>query len=381
MVARSASSRMIAADLPPSSSVQRFSCSPHSAAICLPATVRPGERDLVDVGVGDEVLADLAAGLHDVEHARRQPGLLQRLGQEVRVERRLRRRLEHDGRARRERRRQLQHGDEQRHVPRHDGADDADRLAAHERRAQHARRGAPRTRTPGRARCSSRAPWWRRRPGPSPRTRSASPSPRRWCGRSPRSGACRMPESVAMMSARSAGDICGHGPGSNASRAAATARSTSAVRRVGHLGDDLLGRRRDHREGVGPGRVDPVAADEELVSVQFLLLLRAPTSGRTVAPFRRSIPRRRPPSGHGAHLLVEGSIPRVPPSGHGSAASRHRLNSGTAPATTVPSRPTGSDPEVSSWSVSPSGSTRAANRSPRVPVPITAPRSGVPSRA
>src|SRR3954462_5876982 len=41
VVARSASSRMIAADLPPSSSVQRLSRSPHNAAIRLPATVEP----------------------------------------------------------------------------------------------------------------------------------------------------------------------------------------------------------------------------------------------------------------------------------------------------------------------------------------------------
>ena len=38
-----------------------------------------------------------------------------------------------------------------------------------------------------------------------------------------------------MMSARSPGDICGHGPLSNASRAAATARSTSAVVASGTL--------------------------------------------------------------------------------------------------------------------------------------------------
>ena len=58
----SASSMMIAADLPPSSRVTRFSCSPHSAAMRLPAAVRAGEADLVDVRVGDEVLADLAPG-------------------------------------------------------------------------------------------------------------------------------------------------------------------------------------------------------------------------------------------------------------------------------------------------------------------------------
>jgi hypothetical protein len=40
-VARSASSRMIAADLPPSSSVTRLSCSPQMAATLRPAAVLP----------------------------------------------------------------------------------------------------------------------------------------------------------------------------------------------------------------------------------------------------------------------------------------------------------------------------------------------------
>src|SRR4029077_13857686 len=110
-----------------------------------------------------------------------------------------------------------------------------------------------------------------------------------------------------------------------------------------------LGRRRDHRQRLVAGRVDPVAPDEELVSVQFLLLLRAQTSRGTVAPFNG------------------GSRSAVPRSGHGGAASPQNLNQGTSPPITVPSRPTGSDPEVRSASVSPSGSTRAANRSPRVP--------------
>ncbi len=41
VVARSASSRMMAADLPPSSSVQRFSRSPHSPPMRLPPTPEP----------------------------------------------------------------------------------------------------------------------------------------------------------------------------------------------------------------------------------------------------------------------------------------------------------------------------------------------------
>ena len=78
VASRSASSRTIAADLPPSSRVQRLSCSPQIAPILRPATRRAGEGDLVDVGVTDQVLADLAAGRDDVEHTVRQPGLLRR---------------------------------------------------------------------------------------------------------------------------------------------------------------------------------------------------------------------------------------------------------------------------------------------------------------
>src|SRR4029079_9320336 len=86
-------------------------------------------------------------------------------------------------------------------------------------------------------------------------------------------------EMAAMTSARSAGLICGQGPWSNASRAAATARSTSAGRGAGgvevagggrgDLGDALFGVGRDHGELVGTRRVDPVTADEELVLVHL----------------------------------------------------------------------------------------------------------------
>ena len=101
VASRSASSRMIAADLPPSSRVQRFSCSPQSAPIWRPAAVEPVNDDLVDAGVADEVLADLAAGGHDVDHARRAADLARAARPAAGVERRLRGRLEDDGGARR----------------------------------------------------------------------------------------------------------------------------------------------------------------------------------------------------------------------------------------------------------------------------------------
>ena len=77
-VATSASSRMIAADFPPSSSVKRRSRSPQSCAMCRPTAVLPVNADLVDAGMGDEVLADLASGRDDVDDAFGDAGLLRR---------------------------------------------------------------------------------------------------------------------------------------------------------------------------------------------------------------------------------------------------------------------------------------------------------------
>ena len=77
------------------------------------------ERDLVDLRVPDEMLADLTPGGHDVDDALGHPGGHDRVGQQDRVERRLRRGLDDDRRARGERRRELQHRDEERHVPWH----------------------------------------------------------------------------------------------------------------------------------------------------------------------------------------------------------------------------------------------------------------------
>ena len=72
-----------------------------------------------------------------------------------------------------------------------------------------------------------------------------------------------------MTSARSAGLICGHGPLSNASRAAATARSTSAVVASGTLAMTSSVWGEITASWSEPGRVDPVAADEELVLVHL----------------------------------------------------------------------------------------------------------------
>src|SRR6202042_538396 len=57
---------------------------------------RAGERDLVDVRVLDQVGADLAAARHDIDHAGREAGGDDRVGEQVRVEHRLGGGLEHD---------------------------------------------------------------------------------------------------------------------------------------------------------------------------------------------------------------------------------------------------------------------------------------------
>jgi hypothetical protein len=89
--------------------------------------------------VGDQVLADLAAGGDDVDHAVRYAGLGEQLGEQVAVERRLRRRLHDDRAAAQQRRHQLGHDRELRDVPRRDRGHHADRLAAYDDgRAEHA---------------------------------------------------------------------------------------------------------------------------------------------------------------------------------------------------------------------------------------------------
>ena len=75
---------------------------------------RPGEADLVDAGVGDEVLARPTSGGDDVDDAGREAGLVDDLGQHESLERRLGRRLQHDRRAGGQRWGHLEHEDEQR---------------------------------------------------------------------------------------------------------------------------------------------------------------------------------------------------------------------------------------------------------------------------
>src|SRR5207253_10187888 len=90
---------------------------------------RTGERDLRNERVDRKWRPDLVAGPgDDVQYASGQV-LRADARERERGERRVRRRLEHDGVPGDERRRDLPRGDEDRHVPRHDRGDDAERLA------------------------------------------------------------------------------------------------------------------------------------------------------------------------------------------------------------------------------------------------------------
>jgi len=70
---------------------------------------------------------------HDLQDAVGQPGLARQRAEAQGGERRLLRGLEHDAVADRQRRPELPRRHEQREVPRHDGADDAERLAVDHR--------------------------------------------------------------------------------------------------------------------------------------------------------------------------------------------------------------------------------------------------------
>lgn len=84
-----------------------------------------GEADVVDARVQRHLLAELGAAVDGLEHARRQHGLRQLAELEQRV-RREGRRLDDHAVARRQRRHHLDRGQDQREVPRRDGAQHAD---------------------------------------------------------------------------------------------------------------------------------------------------------------------------------------------------------------------------------------------------------------
>ena len=118
----------MAADLPPSSRVTCLQARGAGHRDLAPGRRRPGERHLVDARMRDQVGARRAIARHHVEHAGRQVDRRHDVGEQQGVERRLRSRLEHDGAAGQQRGDDLADGEELRHVPRHDGGDDADGL-------------------------------------------------------------------------------------------------------------------------------------------------------------------------------------------------------------------------------------------------------------
>ena len=78
-----ASSKMMLAALPPSSSVSALSVPGDGAADLLADGRRAGEGHLVHVGMLDEGKADLARPGDDVDHARRQVRLAAHVGEEA----------------------------------------------------------------------------------------------------------------------------------------------------------------------------------------------------------------------------------------------------------------------------------------------------------
>ena len=107
---------------------------------------RSGEGDLVDIGMLDQSVArDMAEPGNHVDHARRKARLDNQIGQPQRGDRRLFGGFEHQRTARRERRSNLQRGHQQREIPRHDLAADADRfldgIAEHRARRHRIGRG------------------------------------------------------------------------------------------------------------------------------------------------------------------------------------------------------------------------------------------------
>ena len=133
----SASSRMIAADLPPSSRLTRLSCSPHRAAIRRPTALEPVNAILSTPGWRTSASPTSGPpGSTDTTPSGR-PDLLDHLGQPQSVQRGFGRGLDDDRAAGDQRRDQLGHDQELRHVPRHDRPDHPDRGPAQMHFAEH----------------------------------------------------------------------------------------------------------------------------------------------------------------------------------------------------------------------------------------------------
>ena len=126
---RSASAKTMLADLPPSSSVTRFTWSAHPAMICLPTSVEPVKHTLRTAGwVTNRWPTTEPRPGSTWNTPLRQPGVQRQFGDPQRGQRRHLGRLQHHRVPGRERRREPPGSDRHREVPRHDDADDAERL-------------------------------------------------------------------------------------------------------------------------------------------------------------------------------------------------------------------------------------------------------------
>ena len=127
---RSASGKTIAGDLPPSSSETRFRLPAAALTISLPTSVEPVKATLSTSGCSASAAPAVSPKpVTMLTTPSGKPGFLDQFAEAQRRERRLLGRLQHDGAAGRQRRRQLPGRHHQREVPGDDLADDADRLA------------------------------------------------------------------------------------------------------------------------------------------------------------------------------------------------------------------------------------------------------------
>ena len=274
---RSASGRMMLADLPPQLERHLLDGATrqlHDPSADLGAT---GEGDLVDVGVGGKLLADGPAGPGDeVDHAlREQPGLIQRLDQLQRRKARVRGGLEDDRVAGDQRRRQLPAGHHQGEVPGDDLRADALGLAVDEVPC-HRRHVDPWQRLV----VLDLATLLRQRAEVLQRHRhmgQVGQPDRDPCVHRLDRGPVALNGDLGEVLERLEHDLA---PGAEAlgrPLALFEAPARRLDRRLGvfpsslgDVGDDLAGGRVDAGEGLAAGRVPPLAVDVELVGLDFL---------------------------------------------------------------------------------------------------------------
>ena len=254
-----ASSKMMFAALPPSSSVSFLPRAGELALDRLADLGRAGERDLVDARVLDERGAGAAVAGDDVDDAGRQLGLADDVAEEQRGQRRRLGRLQHDGVPGRERRRDLPREHQQREVPRDDLAGDAERLrAAGSGTRTRACRPSPRSRRSARPRAAGRR---RATRGSACRRQRLE---HRELARALLEDARDPEEVLRALGRRELRPAVRRTP----SRAASTARSTSCGARLRDLGERLLGRRVEIVGNALAGRGSTqLAADEEAVAL------------------------------------------------------------------------------------------------------------------